>query len=59
MREPGTKEYRPMAVGFWAVGLPLGAFGLAFGRTGAERLTVLALAALFVLVGGLVFRARR
>jgi hypothetical protein len=53
------KEYLPMALGFWGVGLPLAAFGLLFGRTTAERLTVLALAAVFVLVGALIYRARR
>jgi hypothetical protein len=34
-------------------------FGLLFCRTGAERLTVLVLAAVFVLVGALIYRARR
>jgi formate-dependent nitrite reductase membrane component NrfD len=53
------KEYRPMALGFWGVGLPLAVFGLLFCRTGAERLTVLVLAAVFVLVGALIYRARR
>jgi hypothetical protein len=53
------KEYRPMALGFWGIGLPLGAFGILFCRTGAERLTVLVLATVFLAVGGLIFRARR
>jgi hypothetical protein len=53
------KEYRPMALGFWGVALPLAAFGVLFCRTGAERLTVLVLAAVFVLVGALIYRARR
>jgi hypothetical protein len=53
------KEYRPMALGFWGVGLPLGLFGLLFGRTAAERLTVLALAAMFFIVGALISRAKR
>jgi hypothetical protein len=53
------KEYRPMAWGFWGIGLPLGAFGILFCRTGAERLTVLALAAVFLAVGALISGARR
>jgi hypothetical protein len=53
------KEYRPMALGFWGVGFPLAAFGVLFCRTAAERLTVLVLAALFFLVGALIFRAKR
>ncbi len=53
------KEYRPMALGFWGVGLPLGVFGILFGKTPAERLTVLILAALFLAVGALVHRAGR
>jgi hypothetical protein len=53
------KEYRPMALGFWGVGLPLAVFGVLFCRTAAERLTVLVLAALFFAVGGLIYRAKR
>jgi hypothetical protein len=53
------KEYRPMALGFWGIGLPLGAFGVLFCETAAERLTVLILAAVFLAVGALIFRARR
>jgi hypothetical protein len=53
------KEYRPMALGFWGIGLPLGLCGLLFGRTAAERLTVLLLAAALLGAGALIFRARR
>ena len=53
------KEYRPMALGFWGVGLPLGAFGLLFCETTAQRVTVLALAAVFLAVGALIGRAKR
>ncbi len=53
------KEYRPMALGFWGVGLPLGAFGLLFCETRAQRVTVIALAAVFLVVGALIGRARR
>ena len=53
------KEYRPMALGFWGVGLPLAVFGLVFCPTAAERLTVLILAALFLAVGALIYRARQ
>jgi hypothetical protein len=59
---PGNKlkkEYRPMALGFWGVGIPLALFGVLFCRTGAERLTVLILAAVFLVVGALIYRARR
>ncbi len=48
-----------MALGFAGVGLPLGLFGLLYGRTAAERVTVLALAAAFFAVGALIGRARR
>jgi hypothetical protein len=53
------KEYRPMALGFWGVGLPLGVFGIVFTRTAAERVTVLILAAVFLAVGVFISRARR
>jgi hypothetical protein len=53
------KEYRPMALGFWGVGVPLGVFGVLFCETAAERATVLALAAVFMVVGALVYRAKR
>lgn len=53
------KEYRPMALGFWGVGLPLALFGVLFCDTAAERVTVLLLAAVFLLVGALIFRAGR
>jgi predicted membrane channel-forming protein YqfA (hemolysin III family) len=52
------KEYRPMALGFWGVGLPLALFGILFCRTAAQRLTVLILAGVFFLVGALIYRAR-
>jgi hypothetical protein len=48
-----------MALGFWGVGVPLAAFGLMFCRTAAERLTALLLAAVLIVVGVLIFRARR
>ncbi|MBP1660192.1 MAG: hypothetical protein H6P95_1384 [Candidatus Aminicenantes bacterium] len=53
------KEYRPMALGFWGVGVPLGAFGFLFCETAAERATVLVLAAVFMVVGALIYRAKR
>jgi formate-dependent nitrite reductase membrane component NrfD len=52
------KEYRPMALGFWGVGLPLFLFGLFYGRTAAERVAVLLIAAAFGLVGALIYRAK-
>ncbi|HDT14158.1 MAG TPA: hypothetical protein ENO03_07350 [Candidatus Aminicenantes bacterium] len=60
MREPGTvrKEYRPMALGFWGVGLPLFLFGVFFCRTAAQRVTVILLAGAFALVGALIVRAK-
>ena len=51
------KDYRPMALGFWGVALPLAVFGLLFCRTTAERVTVFLASAIFVLVGGLISRA--
>lgn len=52
------KEYRPMALGFWGIGLPLALFGVLYCRTTAQRVAVLVLAGLFVLVGALIRRAR-
>jgi formate-dependent nitrite reductase membrane component NrfD len=51
------KEYRPMALGFWGVGLPLLLFGIFFCRTAAQRVSVILLAAVFGLVGALIYRA--
>ncbi len=48
-----------MALGFWGVGLPLGLFGILFCKTAAERVTILLLAAVFLAVGTLIYRARR
>jgi hypothetical protein len=48
-----------MALGFWGVGLPLGLFGILFCETAAERVTVLLLAAVFLVVGVLITRAKR
>jgi hypothetical protein len=48
-----------MALGFWGVGLPLGLFGILFCKTAAERVTVLVLAAVFLVVGALISKARR
>ncbi len=53
------KDYLPMALGFWAIALPLAVFGVLFCRTTAERLTVFLAAAVFVLVGVLISRAKR
>lgn len=48
-----------MALGFWGVGLPLAVFGILFCETRAQRVTVLALAAVFMAVGALIGRAKR
>ncbi len=48
-----------MALGFWGVGLPLAVFGILFCKTAAERATVLLIATVFLVVGTLVFRAKR
>lgn len=53
------KEYRPMALGFWGVGLPLIAVGALFGRTAAQRVAIMVLAAVFFLVGTLIYRAKQ
>jgi hypothetical protein len=53
------KEYAPMALGFWGVGLPLLVFGLVFCRTTAERVTVILGSALLVLVGRLIAKAKQ
>jgi hypothetical protein len=48
-----------MALGFWGVGVPLGVFGLLFSRTAAQLWTTLVLALLFLVVGALIYRARK
>ena len=53
------KEYLPMALGFWGIAVPLIVFGALFGRTAAERVTVFLLAGIFLLVGTLIFKAKR
>jgi hypothetical protein len=53
------KEYLPMALGFWGVAVPLIIFGILFGRTAAERVAIFVLAGIFLLVGALVFKAKR
>jgi len=53
------KEYRPMALGFWGVAVPLAVFGILFCRTAAERVTVFLAAAIFFLVGTLIGRAKQ
>jgi len=47
-----------MALGFWGIGLPLALFGIFFCRTAAQRATVLIVAAIFGLVGALIYRAQ-
>jgi hypothetical protein len=53
------KEYLPMAVGFWGVAVPLLVFGALFTRTAAERVAIFLLAGIFLLVGALIFKAKR
>ncbi len=53
------KDYLPMAFGFWAIAAPLAVFGLLFCRTAPERLTVFLVAAVFVIVGVFISRAKR
>ncbi len=53
------KEYRPMALGFWGIGFPLVIFGVFFCKTPAQRLTVFLAAAVFILVGTLIYRAKQ
>ena len=53
------KDYLPMALGFWGVGLPLIAFGIWFCPTAAQKITVLILAGVFLLVGYLIAKAKR
>jgi len=53
------KDYLPMALGFWGVALPLAVFGLLFCRTAVERITVFVAAAVFIIVGALIARAKR
>ncbi len=48
-----------MALGFWGVGLPLVLFGILYCRTAAQRITVVGMGLLFLVVGALIYRARR
>jgi len=48
-----------MALGFWGVGLPLILFGVFSCETAAQKVTVLLLAAVFLVVGTLVYRAKQ
>jgi hypothetical protein len=53
------KEYRPMALGFWGIGVPLVVFAVFFCKTPAQRLTVSLSAAVFFLIGTLIYRAKQ
>ena len=53
------KEYRPMALGFWGVAVPLAVFGALFARTAVERIAVFLLAAVLAAVGTLIGRAKQ
>ena len=53
------KEYRPMALAVWGIGVPLVVFGVFFCRTPAQRLTVFLSAAIFLAVGALIYRAKQ
>jgi hypothetical protein len=53
------KDYLPMALGFWGVAVPLVVFGFLFCRTTAERVAVFTAAAVFFLVGYLIFKAKK
>jgi hypothetical protein len=53
------KDYRPMALGFWGVAVPLAVFGFLYGRTTAERVAVFLAAGIFVLVGYFIARAKQ
>jgi hypothetical protein len=59
VRRGMRKEYRPMALGFWGIGVPLVVFAVFFCRTPAQRLTVSLSAAVFLIVGALIYRAKQ
>jgi len=48
-----------MALGFWGIGVPLVVFAVFFCRTPAQRLTVSLSAAVFLIVGALIYRAKQ
>lgn len=48
-----------MAFGFWGVAVPLIVFGVIFCRTAAERVAVFLSAAVFLLVGYFIYRAKQ
>lgn len=48
-----------MALGFWGIAVPLVLFGAFFCRTPAQRVAVLLSAAIFFLVGALIYRAKQ
>ncbi len=53
------KDYLPMALGFWGIAAPLAVFGYLFCRNAVERLSVFLVAAIFVIVGVFIARAKR
>jgi hypothetical protein len=53
------KEYLPMAVGFWGIGVPLLASVFLYCRTTAQKIAVFLGALVFFLIGTLIFRAKQ
>ena len=52
------REFLPVALGFWGIGIPLLLSVVLHCRTPAERIAVGLAAALFFLLGFLISRAR-
>jgi len=53
------KEYLPMAVGFWGIGIPLLASVFLYCRTTAQKIAVFLGSLVFFLIGTLIFRAKQ
>jgi hypothetical protein len=52
------KEFFPIAIGFWGIGLPLLASAFIYGRTLAEKIVVLISSFVFFLLGVLIYKAK-
>lgn len=53
------KEYLPMAVGFWGIGVPLLASVFLYCRTTAQKIAVFLCSLVFFLIGTLIFKAKQ
>lgn len=53
------KEYLPIAVGFWGIGVPLLASVFLYCRTPAQKIAVFLASLAFFLIGTLIYKAKQ